>query len=82
MSIAPHKQARPKVIGPCFYCGGFWPFGSFLPLQREKQYPFVQPWVSSAVDNLVFSETCEVSLSAHSADKCNAESYASKECVN
>ena len=42
----------------------------------------MQPGVSSAVDNLVFSQTCEVSLSAHSADKCNAESYASKECVN
>ena len=47
LAMVPQRPYKPKVLGPCFQCGGYGHIAKFCNVPK-KPYPFTQPVVSSA----------------------------------
>ena len=65
----PPSQGRPRVLGPCFWCGAFGHLVATCTA-KERSYPFCQPVVSSAeqVFELYESNTGVVKVANMSAE--------------
>lgn len=53
--LMPHGQGQPKprVLGPCYRCGGFGHLVATCPVKDKSVYPLCQPVVSSAEVSVV-----------------------------
>ena len=81
MSLAPQRQTRPRVLGPCFVCGQFGHLARTCPT-KGRQYPFYPPVVSSADAICVTAEFSKLSGSRQGIDDCIAESHVVDECTD
>ena len=89
-------QSRPRVLGPCYRCGGFGHLAESCPVKDKitTAYPLYQPVVSSAESSelslcdgvCVERATFETGHTTECVDKervmVSVSQVASKQCVN